>query len=59
MEVPRLGTESELQLPAYVIATATQDLSHVCELHTPQLTTMQDPQFAEQGQRLNPQPHGY
>ena len=31
MEVPRLGVESELQLPAY--ATATPDLSHVCDLH--------------------------
>ena len=29
MEVPRLGVESELQLPAYTTATATQDLSHV------------------------------
>ena len=33
MEVPRLETESELQLPAYVTATATQDPSHVCDLH--------------------------
>ena len=32
MEVPRLGVESKLQLPAYVTATATQDLSHVCNL---------------------------
>ena len=31
METPRLGVESELQLLAY--ATATQDLSHVCDLH--------------------------
>ena len=29
MEVPRLGAESELQLPAYAIATATPDpLTH-------------------------------
>ena len=33
MEVPRLGIESELQLPAYTTATATQYLSHVCDLH--------------------------
>jgi len=33
MEVPRLGGESELQLPAYTTATATQDLSHICDLH--------------------------
>jgi len=33
MEVPRLGVESELQPPAYTRATATQDPSHVCNLH--------------------------
>ena len=33
MEVPRLGVESELQLPAYARATATPDLSHVCIQH--------------------------
>ena len=33
MEVPRLGVESELQLPAYTTATGTRDLSHVCGLH--------------------------
>ena len=33
MEVPRLGIESELQLPAFTTATATQDLSHICDLH--------------------------
>ena len=31
MEVPRLGVELELQLPAYTTATATRDLSHVCD----------------------------
>ena len=31
MEVPRLGIELELQLPATAIAT--QDPSHVCDLH--------------------------
>ncbi len=35
MEVPRLGVESELQLPAYTPATATQDPSRVCELARP------------------------
>ena len=29
----RLGVESEPQLPAYAIAIATQDLSHICDLH--------------------------
>jgi len=33
MEVPRLGAELELQLPAYTTATATQALSCVCDLH--------------------------
>ena len=33
MEVPRLGVKSELQLLANATATATPDLSHVCDLH--------------------------
>ena len=33
MKVPRLGFQSELQLPAYATATAKQDLSRVCDLH--------------------------
>ena len=33
MEVPRLGVESELQMPAYTTATATRDLSLVYDLH--------------------------
>ena len=33
MEVLRLGVQLELQLPAYVTATAMQDLSRVCNLH--------------------------
>ena len=32
-EVPRLEVKSELQLPAYVTATATPDLSRVYDLH--------------------------
>ena len=32
MEVPRLGVESELQLPAYTTATATPDPSCICDL---------------------------
>ena len=31
VEVPKLGVESELQLPAYT--TATWDPSHVCDLY--------------------------
>ena len=33
MEVPRLGIELELQLPAYTTATATWDPSRVCDLY--------------------------
>ena len=33
MEVPRLEVKSELQLPAYITATATRDPSHICDLH--------------------------
>ena len=33
MEVPRLGVESELQLPTYATATAMQDPSPICDLH--------------------------
>ena len=33
MKVPRLGVESELQLPAYATATATQGLSCACDRH--------------------------
>ena len=33
MEVPRLVVKLELQLPAYVTATATPDLSYICDLH--------------------------
>jgi len=33
MDVPRLGVESKLQLPAHATATAMQDPSRVCNLH--------------------------
>ena len=33
MEVPRLGVESELLLPAYTTGTATPDLSRVCDVY--------------------------
>ena len=47
MEIPRPGVHSELQQPAHTTATAIQDLSHVCNLHTPQLTAMPDSQPTE------------
>ena len=33
MEVPGLGVKSELQLLAYITATAMPDLSCICDLH--------------------------
>ena len=33
MVVPRLGVKLELQLPAYTTATATRDLSLMCDPH--------------------------
>ena len=33
MDVPRIGVELELQLPAYTTATAMQDPNHICNLH--------------------------
>ena len=33
MDIPRLGVEWELHLPAYTTATATPDPSYVCDLH--------------------------
>ena len=33
MEVPRLGAESELQLPAYTTTITTQNPSHICDSH--------------------------
>ena len=33
MEVPRLGVESELQMPTYATATAMKVPSSVCNLH--------------------------
>ena len=33
VKVPRLGVEMELQLLAYTTATATPDLSSICNLH--------------------------
>ena len=32
MEVPRIGVELELQLPDYITAMATPDLSCICNL---------------------------
>ena len=42
MEVPRLGVKSELWLPAYTTATATWDLSCICD-HSPRQHQIPDP----------------
>ena len=55
MEVPRLGVQSELQLPAYTTATATavQDLSHVNLHHSSrQLQTLNPLSEARDGTRI-------
>ena len=57
MEVPMLRVGSELQVLAYVTATATRALSRVCDLHhSSQQRQIFNP---EQGQGSNPQPHGF
>ena len=58
MEVPKLGVESELQLPAYDTATAMPDPNHVCSIHH-RLMAMLDSYPSKQGQGWNPHPHGY
>ena len=54
MEVPRIGVESELQLPAYTTATATPDLSHICDLHhsSQQCQTFNPPDEARDQTRI-------
>ena len=57
MEVPRLGGELELQLPANATATATWDLSHLCDPHNKSRQHwILNP--TDQGQGSNPSPHG-
>ena len=60
MQVPRLGVESELQLPAYAkaAATATRDSSRIFDLHhSSQQCQILSP--LSKGQGLNPHPLGY
>ena len=57
MEVPKLGVKTELQLPAYTIAiaTATLDLSCICDLHhSSQQCWILTPPHPEQGRAWNP-----
>ena len=58
--VPKLGVESEMQLPAYATTTATPDLSHMCNLHIPRLLETQVKfltHWARPAIKLNLQPH--
>ena len=61
MEVPSLGVESELQLPAYATATETEtrDPSHVCNLHYSSRQYWIHYPLIREGQGSNPHPHGY
>ena len=55
MEVPRLEVESELKLPAYTTATATEDLSHVWDLHhSSQQCRILNPQSKARDRPRNP-----
>ena len=54
MEGPRLGVESELQLPAYATATTTQDLSCICDLdHSSGQRRIHDPLSEARDRTLN------
>ena len=58
MDVSRLGVESELQMLAYATASATQDLSSVCDLHqSSRQCQILNP--TDRGQESNLHPHGY
>ena len=54
VEVPRLGIKSELQLPA----SATRDLSFVCDLHHSLWQCWILNPLTERGQGSNSHPHG-
>ena len=57
IEVPRLRVKSELQLPAYTRATATQGPSLICDLHhSSWLRRILNPRSKAQGSNLLP--HG-
>ena len=59
MEVPRLGVELELQLPAFATATATPDPSLVCNLHhSSQQRRILKP-LSKQGLKPHPHSHEY
>ena len=54
MEVPRLGIESEVQLPAFTAATAMPDPSRLCQLHhSPRQHGIPNPQSKARDQTWN------
>ena len=53
MEVSKLGVELELHLPAYATTTATQDLSHIRDLHH----SSRQSQILEPLNKARDQPH--
>ena len=57
---PRLGVESEVQLPAYTTTTATPDLSRICDLHHRlQQCQILNPLSKTRDLPYRPCPHGY
>ena len=57
-QVPRLEVKSELQLPAYTIAIAMPNPSHICDLcHSSQQHQILNP--VGEARESNPHPHGY
>jgi len=59
MEVPSLGVKLELQLLAYITATATPDLSHTFDLHHSLWQHWILNPLTEQGQGLSTHLRGY
>ena len=58
MEAPRLGVKSELQLPVYTTAPATQDPSCLCDLHhSSQQRRILN--LSREARESNPRPHGF
>ena len=57
MEVPRLGVQLELQLPAYTTATEMQDPSRVCDLHHSSWQCWSLNPLSEPGSNLHPHEH--
>ena len=57
IEISRPDVELELQLPAYTTATATWDLSRICDLHNSSLQCWILNQLSEA--RIEPTSHGY